>query len=103
MRKPSVSLFSALGIAFLDMYKAEYDYGLWRQFINLFPHSHLSSIFRGYLIYMQLPLSNDDDSDDVNTSEKGAPEAADIGYDMIMVFVLSFIKIALKLETAGGL
>ncbi|KAK7466875.1 Superkiller protein 3 [Stygiomarasmius scandens] len=82
---------------------SEYDYGLWRQFINLFPHSHLSSVFRGYLIYMQLPLSDDDDSDDVNTSEKGAPEAADIGYDMIMVFVLSFMKIALKLETAGGL
>ncbi|KAF5372987.1 hypothetical protein D9758_001789 [Tetrapyrgos nigripes] len=64
----------------------EYDYGLLRQFIALCPSSHLASIIRGFFMYMQISLSEDQDEEEEEGKEQApqTPEDPDLGYDIIM-------------------
>ncbi|KAG6862290.1 hypothetical protein C0995_015987 [Termitomyces sp. Mi166 len=50
----------------LSRFAAEYDRELVKQFIEIFPSSPVSSLLKGYFLYMNIPLSDaEDDVEDV--------------------------------------
>ncbi|KAJ3849717.1 superkiller protein 3 [Lentinula lateritia] len=56
------------------------DYGvaLLREFMELFPSHSLTTLLKGYFIYMQIPISEGARDDD------NAVEDTDVGYDMVL-------------------
>ncbi|KIK67005.1 hypothetical protein GYMLUDRAFT_37036 [Collybiopsis luxurians FD-317 M1] len=56
---------------------AGYDFNLFREFMALFPSHSLTTLLKGYFIYMQ--ISQSEDSDDSSVAED-----TDLGYDMIL-------------------
>lgn len=57
------------------------DYGvaLLQEFMELFPTHSLTTLLKGYFIYMQIPISEGARDDD------NAVEDTDVGYDMVLV------------------
>lgn len=60
----------------------DYNFSILRQFVELFPSAALARLIRGYLLYMGLPLTEDED----NLEEPaGSPPENEDPFDLMLV------------------
>lgn len=60
----------------------DYDFDVLRQFIELFPSTHMAQLLRAYLQYMGIPLREDEDE------EPPRHDDADDEFDQIEIMMV---------------
>lgn len=76
-REYRYDIFPGLLSIFIS-YPDGYDYDQLREFLTLFPFHPLTSLLKGYFVYMQIPVSDDAEDGDCVVDP-------DVGYDAILV------------------